>query len=603
MNRTWNSFFTISVLLFTISSCVSLPELKLAGELEQKGQITKAYRQYEAALKKDPNNIKAREGLQRLRKIICNDAITEARKVIGSEKLSTIPLLMKALETLQQASPYDPEGKLLSGEETRYKNLLSQIDANNQVYAQEVRTAINEKQFQIVPPRIQRIRDTDPQSQMAKVLEKEYNTAYGDHLEQRILELLNDGNMSESRELMAEWDKLELPIERKTLFKKEVSTLTKYRTIQIARKLIDNRQYYKAYLKIRSSGYSSELNNLMAEIKIRGGRFYLDQARRRLDIGDVSRAYLEAVKGYEMDTNLAGMFEIYRDTRDVIFDRMQKYLAIPAFGAPRDDPDLGSQFSDALISYLFRMLPYGLNIVERERIDLLLEEQKRELKTVANLLNVDLIISGNVSLLNIDRQNTENLVTVKAKVGDQTIINPEFEVWQRLPQPKRDSAPPPPNVILMPVYQNFTYKKGRTTVKGYASVSLRVFDTSRGAITYAQEFNAKFLASDDYQDEVQMAGVKSDPQELPSDTEVREKLRNEIISQIAQVIDKHFEKREKKFLEDAQYYLSRRELTRALDMLAQGFLYCVKAKVAPSDNDFAAIRDNIIQLTEVGFLD
>ena len=65
------------------------------------------------------------------------------------------------------------------------------------------------------------------------------------------------------------------------------------------------------------------------------------------------------------------------------------------------------------------------------------------------------------------------------------------------------------------------------------------------------------------------------------------------------VLSKH---QEKHFLETADYYKSRKENNLAIQQLARGFLYCVKAKVPFDDSDFTRIRETIIDLTETGFI-
>jgi len=336
----------------------------------------------------------------------------------------------------------------------------------------------------------------------------------------------------------------------------------------------------------------------MRRIRREGADHYLALAQRHQQHGNVSRAYLEAVKGLELDRNDPELFTVHRDTRDQILEDLQEYIAIPAFGAPASDPDLGPQFSDALISYLFRILPYGINIVERQKVDLLVKEQNLGAMEAASRLRADLFVSGNVSLLKIDRQESTNKVRVRAKVGEKQSLNPAYEAWLRLPAQQRENTPAPAQTIKTDTYETVTYTKGRTTVKGFGSVSVRIFNTRKGAVTYAQEFNAKYSAADDFQDGVDYAGIEGDPLQLPTDTEIREKLRNKIIEQIADVVKEKFEKREASYLQDARYHLSRKEYQQGLNNLAYGFLYCVKAKIPSSNPDFKKIVDTVLDLTE-----
>ena len=239
--------------------------------------------------------------------------------------------------------------------------------------------------------------------------------------------------------------------------------------------------------------------------------------------------------------------------------------------------------------------------MERGKIDILLQEHKREFSQVATILNVDLIVTGNVSLLKIDRQDNQRQSTVRVPIGEKLAVNPEYEAYIQTSS-AQNKTKAPPKTIKIKEFGNFTINKGKSVVKGFTGVAVRIFDTSKGRITYAQELNASYQDEDDYQDALEMAGIEGDPLTLPTETEIREKLRKQIVKQLAGIVQKQFEKREKDFLKTAQYHLSRREKDQAIEELARGFLYCVKANVAFTDPDFTQIRDTIIDLTETDYL-
>ena len=110
-------------------------------------------------------------------------------------------------------------------------------------------------------------------------------------------------------------------------------------------------RYYTAYLRLLDSPREEELRGLVATLRRRGGEFYMGQARSRMARGETARAYLEAVKGLELAPDHPGLFDTHRDARDAQLERLKTHVAVPTFGTPRDQPDLGAQFSDALISF------------------------------------------------------------------------------------------------------------------------------------------------------------------------------------------------------------------------------------------------------------
>ena len=590
------------LVLFFMVSCVASPELKLAKQAMQDGDLTTAHQYYVDILHKSPSNKEAKDALDQIRSQITARVRQGAAANLQTSKVLTAPLLRTSLRMLQQASKYDPDGSLLGNDIGRYQNTLSQLDTDNNNRAQKVKELTAAQQFVDAQKTLNAIKQTDSEFSNLSQLNSQFVTNYGAFLEKIILNNYRLGKVEDARIAMAQWQSLGFSKADQDrlhaiIKKQEINVLTKQ-----SRQLIKKKQYYMAFMKLNKSPFKADMQDMMNKIRNNGPRFYLDQARKRYAIGDSSRAYLEAVKGKELNPDFPGIFEMHRDQRDKILSKVQQYIAIPAFDSPKDSPDIGTQFSDALISYLFRILPYGINIVERGKIDILLQEHKREFSQVADILNVDFIVTGNVSLLKIDRQDNKSQSTVRAPIGEKFIVNPEYEAFLQAGTGQNSTIKPPVKTIKIKEYGNFTINQGSSTIKGFAGVAIRIFDTSKGRITYAQEFNANYQATDDYKDSLEIAGIEGDPLTLPTNTEIREKLRKQIVKQVADIVQQQFEKREKSYLKSARYHLSRREKDIAIKKLARGFLYCVKAKINFKDSDFTEIREKIIQLTETDYL-
>ena len=595
------SFLFAAGILLCITACVPPASLKLAQQAQANGDLVAAHAHYVQTLQESPGNAEALQALAAIRDQLSAKARAEADAMFRSATPATARTIRASTAILDKSAAYDPDGSRLGGDRQKFQQALAQLNAKNDQRIEAANRAMAANQFPQARTLIDEIQATDPDYDGLDALQNNWTRAYGAFLEQSVQQAYAAGNLSQANQAVEKWQALGFPAADQARMQTIVKTADKKLISGRVADLMARQQFYKAHLLLTRSRYKSEYGSLFSDVSNRGAPFYLEQARLRLAEGDVSRAYLEAVKGLELDPNLPGMFEIHRDTRDAVLEKVQKYIAIPAFDAPTTNPDAGTRFSDALISYLFRILPYGINIVERGKIDILMQEHKREVSEVATILNVDLIVTGNVSLLKVDRQDNQRQATVRAPVGEKTEINPEYEIWIKTGG-DQSNQPAPPKTIKVPEYGNFTINKGSSVVKGFANVAVRIFDTSKGRITYAQEFNANFQTSDDYQDALELAGIEGDPLNVPTDTEVQEKLRSQIVKQLADVIQQQFEKREKHFLQTADYYKSRKERRLAIQELARGFLYCVKAKVPFNDSDFTAIREEIIDLTETGFL-
>ena len=83
-------------------------------------------------------------------------------------------------------------------------------------------------------------------------------------------------------------------------------------------------------------------------------------------------------------------------------------------------------------------------------------------------------------------------------------------------------------------YENFKYAKGSGDAQGLC-------DRFRPHLRYPEGWHylragvqRQYEVGDEYQDAVDSAGIEGDPLQLPTDTEISEKLRSKIIAQIAE---------------------------------------------------------------------
>jgi len=590
------------LILAVVAACASpaKQEIRAARTAAQEGRLEEAWERYEAALALEPSHETALAERQALGWQLVQGVLAEANRLAGEPP--TAAGLSEAIVYLDAAQRWDLTGDGLASARSGYQEALSQIDAANQARAAQARLALDTGRLELAAEEIAAIRETDPASAELAELDAEHARA----LERRVEASLSSGDIPGARQALRQLESMPGQAARaEPLRRKFAAAELDWLRARVEDDMAVDR-YYTAYLRILDSGREAELSDLVATLRRRGGEFYLGQAQSRIARGETARAYLEAVKGLELAPHHPALFGVHRDARDAQLQQLQTYIAVPTFATPRNQPELGAQFSDALISYLFRVLPYGINIVEREKIDLLIREQDRGFAELGDVLDVDLIISGNVSLMKIDRQDSEQEGIARARIGERQEPNPAYEVAYRAAARQSggnvDPDKLPPSTITVPIYENIRYEKGSVTIKGFATVAARIFSTQQAAIVYAQEFNARYGATDSFQDEVDSAGIEGDPLELPTETEIVESLRNELVEQVAAVIEEYFEARHRTFLKEARYRLSRREPEQAMEPLAAGFLYTVQAKIPSDDPDLIGLRDLILAETERRFL-
>jgi hypothetical protein len=245
------------------------------------------------------------------------------------------------------------------------------------------------------------------------------------------------------------------------------------------------------------------------------------------------------------------------------------------------------------------MLPYGINILEREKIDVATQEHQVSKDKLGELLGVEMVITGTVSLFKVDQMVDRHKASVKVQTNEEVQENPAYQAMLRQFGPDEKLwSNVPPATITKHQSEMVNYEKGSGTLKGFAKVSVRIFDTEKGAISFVKDLEAKVNEQCEFQDEVQEANIPYIPLKLPSETEAKETMRKQIVDEIGKVIQASFENREKRFLNLARFYLERREPELALVPLAEGIVYGRQDNIPETHPDMMEIKRLIDTILE-----
>ncbi len=335
-----------------------------------------------------------------------------------------------------------------------------------------------------------------------------------------------------------------------------------------------------------------QLQSYVKQVQKNGANHYYQAARQAMSSGNSHKGFLLIERALILNNRNLNIFNLNRELGDLVNRSMQSNIAIASFDSPSNDRDAGKQFSDSLISYLYEVLPYGINILERDKIDYVLKEKTDGEKELAQILGVDLMVTGTVSLFKVDKVVDERAATVKVKSGEQVVQNPEFNQMLQVygPNPTMWPKDLPPRTITKEVFQLVKYNKGQAELKGFSKVSVRIFDTHKGAIAFVKDYDANVKYASEFQDELAEANIEYIPMKLPTDTEAKEEMRKEIVQQIGTIVQSSFENREARFLNQARFYLERKQNELAYKPLAEGYLYCMKEGIKPDNPSFKEIN-------------
>ncbi len=353
--------------------------------------------------------------------------------------------------------------------------------------------------------------------------------------------------------------------------------------------LFQNKKYSAAVAFLQQFNLS-EFDSKISEIRAMGSNDYYSRALREDKSGNIFLSYLLLKKADSFQSAAAAAkkketirFNLQKKNDDFVDKALQEYIAIASFDSPSHDPDAGVQFSDSLTSYLYNVLPYGINILERDKIDLILKE-KNQSNNIGKMLGANLVVTGRVSLFKIETSEDKRTATAKVVTGEQAVPNPQYsQMMSTYGTDTRRWPTVPPATIVNKTHQLITYNKGTARLKGFAKVSVRIFDTSKATISFVKDYPAAIEDVSEFQDEVKEADIPYIPKKLMSSIEAKAAMRNEIVAAIGKVVQSSFNQRERRFLQQAQHMLQRREKQKAIELLAKGYHYCMRDQI-PADN-------------------
>ncbi|MDY6881003.1 MAG: hypothetical protein SV686_12210 [Thermodesulfobacteriota bacterium] len=591
----------ILTLLF-VWGCVTPMEYEKGEELSSKGQYIEALNQYELALKKTESKTdrnKIIEAISKTKTIIVDSLLSEATQHYQQTSPPTIQSIESTISLLNRGLRYDDAlGRLSNRIDalTKDKGVLSKEVLN---LIQQADDFVGKRQyFQALMP----LREADKKDPVNELLRtktndvlkyiKKYRAQYLHEIEA----LLSKGEGEKAKGI---FDKLLLVAPDYSgleTLKDKIHETCRAQLLREVSALEARKNYFKAYHVLTDSEYEG-LKRKIVQIREAGKRYYYIRAKDHLASKEIHLAYINSVKARVLAPKDIRIFEIHKKSEDVVRKEVQKQIAILAFDGPANDPDAGKLFSGAIISRLFKTLPYGINIVEREKIDMLMNEKEMKLQNIGSLLGVDMIITGSVPLFKADKTTAEGMASAKIKIGEEEKPNPEFTQMLKVYGKDLKSWPHVPSMTCKEdKYEIVKYKKGKATLKAFGNISLRIFDAKKAAIVYARDFKDSVEKSDEFQESIASANIKEDPLEIPTVTEIKGELRDKVVGDIVDVILGIFQNREKRFLQWATLHINRKEYHEAIRYIAQGYFYSNKSK---TDNEWTGkIFKLMIDLTE-----
>jgi len=288
-----------------------------------------------------------------------------------------------------------------------------------------------------------------------------------------------------------------------------------------------------------------------------------------------------------------GVFFRIQAMEDELKQRIRKSIAVFDFEPPSNAPDAGAIFANNLITYIFKSASKDIKILERENLQSILEEMKlgqigvvssKTAKEMGRVFGIDVAVMGSVLRYNVDSTSYSDTKSVTYQVK-KTQENIDYLNWKaRNPNPTKEQleeAPIPYIHTMVDVEKEYnvsTHKK-----VAFVTVSFRIVDVKTGENILVDTIPRTKTAKDDTSAGVQIAGIKFDPLEIPTDTELLQELTTEVVAELGREALQPLKNLEKTYYGLGEKYKERRDSIQAAEYYMDA-IFTEKVKGIPESS-------------------
>ena len=332
------------------------------------------------------------------------------------------------------------------------------------------------------------------------------------------------------------------------------------------------------------------------------------EVERFIDDDRYGSAYYWYNKLQEVNPQFEDLFVKKQKVEDAIFTRVRKSIAVFDFRSPSNNDDAGIMIANNLISYLFNNASKDINILERENLKSILEEMKlgqigvvseNTAKEMGRIYGIDIAIMGSVLLFKVDETASTSNKTARYQIGEIIEDNIEYLNWKtRNPNPSKDELRAAPVAkIKVPKYAVKDYEVQNKKKVGFIQISYRIVDVATGVNTSVETLERKKVEEDSANAGIDDAGIKFDPMEVPTDTEILQSMTSDVVDQLAREVLKPLMNLEKEYFQQGEELLNRRkELIPAVEKFTDAvFDEKVKSVNSPISNKSIQYIENVFQ--------
>jgi curli biogenesis system outer membrane secretion channel CsgG len=293
--------------------------------------------------------------------------------------------------------------------------------------------------------------------------------------------------------------------------------------------------------------------------------------------GYLGNAFAWYEKLAKIDPNYQEVFFKTQAVRDKIRARVIRKIAIMDFTPPSGHPDAGRIITDSLLSYITAHAGSDVKILARDVLGAILKEIElgqaglydiESAKKAGKLQGTDVFIFGSVLNFNVEKNVSEGFKAENIVVGKRTVPNRAYELWLMMVRgkpSKEELMNAPPATIEEEIRETVKYKVGTAKKRATVGVSFRVIDLEQGEVVITKTIRKSHEATGDYSEGVAFANIQYKPLEIPADSEILEKVTQDVITELSYEVVSRFQNLQTQYFNAAEGLKKKREYEKAVE--------------------------------------
>jgi tetratricopeptide (TPR) repeat protein len=590
-------------------------------QLSAAGKYKEAIAYFEQALEKEPNNQKYQQALNDLKEKLVSQYTNQGTAALKAQTPVTMGAINKAKNELAEARGIDPDHPAVKALEASIEKEEQALIAEVEGLYGAARAAVDAGDWLKAYFSLQQIQSRFPNYedsfQMLNTVSEKGAQALSAQAKERFDAEDFRGAKDLLRKVLALNPSDQAAREMLTLAEERDS---KAYFVQQAREAVMAQQWDRAVKTYeRALEYDpddQDLRKLIGHVRAKAGQFYVRKATQLMDDGwllkafqtyEIAAAYINDPADYQVnklrrdlvsranyaagqfkeqgrsggawfwytqikkvDPDYPDIFFLTQAMEDRIKERVQKSIAVFDFGSPSDNEDAGIIVANNLITFLFNNASGDIKILERENLKSILEEMKlgqigvvsaASAKEMGRVYGIDVAIMGSVLLFKVDSSVSDGTKSVRYQIGEKIEDNIEYLNWKaKNPKPNpQELANAPAAKVKIPEYTEKDYAVSNHKKVGFVQLSFRIVDVRTGENIQVRTVERKETVEDITSAGLPEAKVKFDPLEIPTDTELLQKMTDDVVAELGREALRPLQNLEQTYFNEGEKLVRRRD--------------------------------------------